>query len=228
MPSPEFSIILPFYRQSDHMHAVIKDFDNALREFGHSYELIIVSNGISDQKDEREERVYGNAQNARQVLLKRSGWGLAVLAGLKIARGTYVVYTNSARTESRELVRMMRYALVSNDAIVKATRIERETFMRKWTSIIYNLLSRFILDVPIWDVNATPKIIPRAVLEKIHLRSEGDPIDAELVYKALQLNVPIVEVPIKQIVRKSGKSTTNIMSALKMFWGIVEIKRGKI
>lgn len=220
-----FSLILPFYKQEDHVREVVNDFQKKLEELGDSFEIIVVINGVSSLSGESVEKILSTTPVITQWSIRKSGWGRAVNWGIAHAQGSYICYTNSARTNGAELVRLLKYAKVSEDAIVKATRIERSSFARKWTSIFYNLLNKFILKTPIWDVNATPKIIPKKLLDTISLSSMGDSIDAELMFKAFQKNIPIIEIPIRQTERKTGKSTTNWKSAVSMFFGIIEIKR---
>lgn len=222
---PLFSLILPFYKQEDHVREVVSDFQKKLEELGDPFEIIVVINGARSLSEESSLKILSETPLVTQWSIRESGWGRAVNWGIAHAQGAYVCYTNSARTSGAELVRLLKYAKVSEDAIVKATRIERSSFSRKWTSIFYNILNKFILKTPIWDVNATPKIIPKKLMDTIPLRSMGDSIDAELMFKAFQKNIPIVEIPIRQTERKTGKSTTNWKSAVRMFFGIFEIKR---
>lgn len=222
---PLFSIVLPFYKQDDHAHAVIEDFRKSLDKLGDTYELIVVVNGAKDIAKEHEFRILSESPHIVIHKIRAAGWGRAVHFGITQSVGTYVCYTNSARTSGAELVRILRYAKVETDSIVKATRIERTTSIRKWTSIFYNLENRLLLKTPIWDVNATPKVIPKHLLDQIPLSEMGDTIDAELMYKAFRKHIPIIEIPIRQHERKSGKSTTNWKSAAKMFFGILHLKR---
>ena len=222
---PTFSIILPFFKQNDHANEVILDFYNTLKKAQENFEIIAVFNGESGMKKEMEEKTDPSAPLVKKILLKKSGWGLAVKAGMAKAQGQYICYTNSARTSPEGLLKLMQYAKVSTDVVLKTTRIKRENSWRKLATIFYNLENRIVLKTPIWDVNATPKIIPRKILDTIELKNDGDVIDAELMYKCFRKNVPIMEMPINTIERRSGKSTTNFLSALKMFWGLIFVKR---
>ena len=190
-----------------------------------TFELIIVVNGVADLPVVEEKKISDeHGVTITRITTRGAGWGFAVKRGLREGAGEYLCYTNSARTNPDELIKLMRYAKVSNDAIVKATRIERENSARKKISVGYNLFNRLILKTAIWDVNATPKVIPRKIMEQISLNSDGDSIDAEFMYKAFKRKIPIIEIPIDHVVRKGGKSTTNWKSAFSMFWGLVEIK----
>jgi glycosyltransferase involved in cell wall biosynthesis len=226
MSQPLFSIILPFYKQADHIPAVLAEFEAVLRAHADDVELLLVVNGVEGANVDAEERVRSEHPRIVEYRLKRSGWGLAVLHGLRNARGRFVCYTNTARTRIDELMRILEYAKISEDVVIKATRISRGSWMRKWVSNFYNLENRIVLKTPIWDVNATPKVIPRKILDRLTLTSEGDLIDAELLVKCFRLGVPIIEIPIQHMDRRSGKSTTGITSAFKMFIGLLKLRKG--
>ena len=220
---PVFSIILPFYRQNDHMQSVINDFKESLNTLEESYEIIVVINGESEATTESQERTVGENPRIIEGSLREAGWGRAILWGFARSRGKYICYTNTARTDAAELVRLMRYALVFNNWVVKSSRIER-TRLRKWVSIFYNLENRIVLGTPVWDVNATPKIIPRDVFERLRLTSANELFDAELLYKAFNNRIPIIEIPILQWERRGGRSITNWLTAVRLFFGVLWLR----
>ena len=223
---PSVSVVLPFYKQNDHAVSTIIDCANEMETLAMPFELIAVYNGVGSLQSSKERRELKNPSSAIEILLREAGWGYAVKAGIEEAHGDYICYTNSARTDMKELVKLIRYALLSKDYIVKATRIARETSTRKWVSRLYNLSNRMILATPIWDVNATPKIIPRNILEKLGpIESNGDSIDAEVLFKAHQKAIPIIEIPSNQIQRRGGTSTTKVISSgAKMFYDLCKIR----
>ncbi len=224
MEQPLFSVILPFYRQEDQVAPVLAEFRAGLDTLRAPYELIAVINGLASQAEERDIRRISESPAVIEVRLKNSGWGLAVKEGMAASHGTYVCYTNTARTKVDELVKLIRYAMVSNEAAVKATRVERSNKIRKWISIFYNIENRVLLGTPVWDVNATPKVIPRRLLDRIPPDSTDDLIDAELMYRCFLAGIPIVEVPVHHIERRGGKSTTGFRSAWRMFTGLIRVK----
>ena len=208
------------------MQSVVNDFKESLDTLGESYEIIIVINGESEATAESQERVAGENPRIIEGRLREAGWGRAILWGFARSRGSYICYTNTARTDAAELARLMRYALVFNNWVVKSSRIER-TRLRKWVSIFYNLENRIVLGTPVWDVNATPKIIPRDVFENLRLTSANELLDAELLYKAFQNRIPIIEIPILQWERKGGRSVTNWLTAVRLFFGVLWLRWGK-
>lgn len=216
---PTISLILPFYLQGAHMQSVIDDYKQSLDKFGETYEIIIIDNGVEGLESEETEEVVSAEPRIIRGKLRKKGWGLALRWAFARVRGKYICYTNSARTSGSDAMNLFRYAMLSEDAIVKAARPERAR-IRRWVSLFYNIENRVLLGTPVWDVNASPKIIPRKVLEKLTLTTSDDLFDAELLYQAYRNHVPIVEVPFLKWERKSGESSTNWLTAVRLFFGV--------
>jgi glycosyltransferase involved in cell wall biosynthesis len=224
MSKPVFSIILPFYKQISHVEGIYNTYCEHLDRLKEPWELIFVINGPDDGTQARLTELNKRA-NVKVERLEKGGWGRAVKHGLAKATGDYLCYTNTARTDINDLTMILKYALVNDDNVVKATRIIREKFTRKLGSTLYNLECRMLFRVPIWDVNGTPKVLPRKVYDKIEITSEDDLIDAEIIALCVKNRVRIIEIPVIATKRLSGKSTTNYMSALKMYKGLFRLKK---
>ena len=160
-----------------------------------------------------------------KVLRSEKGWGRAVKAGLKEAKGDWVGYTNSARTSAQDLMLIVLYSVLYPDSAVKAARGARQGFRRRLGTLLYNLECRFFFNLPTWDVNGTPKFFPRRYEKLLALQSDNDLIDAEFNAVCRQEGYPLVEVPILSTHRHSGKSTTNYTSAFKMYKGAFDLWR---
>jgi hypothetical protein len=121
----------------------------------------------------------------------------------------------------------LRYAAVNDNVLVKASRIVRESWLRKGGSTLYNLEFRMLFRVPVWDVNGTPKVLPRKLLSSLpplQELSDGDLIDAQLITWCFHAGIHLLEMPVLALHRFGGKSTTNIRSALKMYLGLLRLR----
>lgn len=219
-----FSVILPLYKQVAHAEHLYNTYVENLDKLGDSWELLFVVNGVDDGAIARLNEL-NTRDNVRVLWLEKGGWGRAVKFGLSEGKGKYLCYTNSARTEISDLVMILNYARVNNDNVVKATRIIREKMIRKVGSTLYNMECRMLYKVPIWDVNGTPKVIPRKVYEEMDVESDDDLIDAEIIIKCVRKGVRIIEIPVISTARISGSSTTNFASAYKMYKGLLRFKK---
>lgn len=220
-----FSIILPIYNQKEQIPSIIKTYTRELSKMSRSFEIILVVNGSKDKSYDIALGYSRKFINIRVFNLRKGGWGRAIKYGIAQARGTYICYTNSARTDIKDLKKILHYAEINTNVVIKATRITRESFLRRLGSVIYNLECRLLLRIPVWDINGTPKIFPRDLVSRIKIVSDDDLIDAEILTKIFQLHIPVMEIPITYNERTSGVSTTNILSAIKMYWGIYKLAR---
>jgi len=219
-----FSVILPLYKQLSHAEHLYNTYTKHLDTLGETWELLFIVNGVNDGAVEKLNSI-NTRPNVKVLWLEKGGWGRAVKFGLAQAEGKYLCYTNSARTEIEDLIMILNYARVNNDNVVKATRIIREKMIRKVGSTLYNMECRMLYKVPVWDVNGTPKVLPKKVYEELDITSDDDLIDAEIIIKCVRNNVRIIEIPVVSTTRISGSSTTNFKSAYKMYSGLLRFKK---
>jgi glycosyltransferase involved in cell wall biosynthesis len=219
------SVILPVYNQADHIAAVVLDYLDGLRRIRRPFEVLLVVNGSRDASLEVCNALAADHPEVRVIESRPGGWGRAVRLGLAAARGDFLCYTNSARTRPPDLVLAILYAAANPGAVVKAHRRSRETFARRVGSFLYNLECRVLFDLPTWDINATPKVLPRRVYREIALASDGDLLDLELYVECRRRGTPILEVPVYAKHRHSGASTTNYRTAANLYLGALRYWR---
>ena len=224
--SPDLtSIVLPVHNQADHLERIVGGYAEALARLGGRHEFILVTNACRDDSVAVAQRLAATHPEVRHVDLADPGWGRAVKAGLRAAAGDVLCYTNAARTTPQMLSMMLRYMRSSANVVLKANRRIRDSRRRRIGSLVYNLECRALFDLPMWDVNGTPKVFPRSMDKLLELTRDDDLIDAEFNIVCKREGYPVVEVPILATVRHGGKSTTGYGSAVRMYWGAYELWR---
>jgi glycosyltransferase involved in cell wall biosynthesis len=223
--SNSLSIVLPVYNQADHIEKIIDGYVTALSTVPADYEIIIVTNNCRDRSPEIAQALAAKYPQVKAVDTKNGGWGLSVKLGLQQAKGELLCYTNSARTSPEILTLTLLYAIAFPKVVIKANRKIRDGLKRRLGSLLYNLECRAFFDLPVWDINGTPKIFPRSFGKLLNLTRDDDLIDAEFNAICRRNNYPILEVPVLSTKRHGGKSTTNYGSAIKMYWGAYELWR---
>jgi len=213
---PRFSIILPVHNQADQIDRIAGIVRSAVQRVSGGYEMIFVSNGSRDRTLELAQAAARGSGDILAIEAPR-GWGSAVLAGMRAAHGEMICYTNSARVNAADLALALRYSAVNEDVVVKASRKLRERPARRLGSVIYNLECRSLFGLAVWDINGTPKVFHRKILSDLRLTERGDLIDLELLVNAKLSGVPVVEMPVYDTRRLSGKATTNLRAAVRMY-----------
>ena len=224
-PPMDVSLILPVHDQADHIDSIVAEYNVVLRELTTSFEIILVLNACRDSSVEICKALTQWYPELRLIISEQGGWGLAVRMGIQAAQGEVMCYTNSARTTPQDLAMALRYARANPSIVIKANRKMREGVRRRLGSLLYNLECRSLFDLPYWDINGTPKVFPRAFDKLLHLTRNDDVIDAEFNALCQRAGYPVLEVPIFSVRRHGGKSTTNLRSACKMYFGAWQLWR---
>lgn len=229
---PQISIILPVHNQADHIYQTVAEYVEKISVIPNTIEIILVVNGCSDNSAEKcRELEHDFPELIRCIEIEGKGWGFAVSQGLGVSRGDLICYTNSARTSGKDLLLFLLYSLGNKDVVIKASRKIRDDWKRRLGSLLYNLEARSLFNLAYWDINGTPKVFPRKFDKLLNLSQQGDLIDLEFNVICEQENYPMIEIPIVFAQNRKGKSTTNINSAFRMYFGAYqmwkEIRRKK-
>jgi len=225
---PLVSIVLPVYNQADHVEAVVSSFIQALSRTPARTDFILVPNNCRDNSLEVCNELMEKFENVRAFYLEEGGWGRAVRFGLGKAAGDLLCYTNLARTTPEELSLMVLYSIVYPEVVLKANRKVRDSAFRRMGSLLYNIQCRSMFDIPNWDINGTPKIFSRSFDALLGLERNDDLIDLEFNVICRKMNYPIIEVPVFFAKRHGGKSTTNMKTAIRLYWGAYKMWRESV
>jgi len=226
MKAPLISIVLPIHNQADHVGSIVPEYEEALARIPNPHEMILVVNGCRDNSLEICQALAEQHAAIRVVHNEQGGWGLAVKLGLAAAQGELLCYTNSARTRPQDLTLLLLYAIAFPNVVIKANRKIRDRWHRRLGSLLYNLECRALFDLPHWDINGTPKVFPRKFDRLLGLTRDDDLIDAEFNIICRREGYPMVEVPIFSYLRHGGESITTYRSALRLYWGAFQLRRG--
>lgn len=221
------SVVVPFYRQADHLRQAVDEYAAALDHLPIAWELILVPNGPDDGSIELCRQISRDDSRVRMAQPRGAGWGAAVKEGLRAARGDLLCYTNSARTTGADLALLIGHALSAPGTVLKANRKVRESFRRRLGSLLYNLECRALFDVASWDINGTPKIFPRAFDRLLALADEGDLIDLEFLVTCRSERYPILEMPVICSQRRTRRSTTGMGTAVRLYVGALATWRAR-
>ena len=213
------------HNQGDHIRQIVSTYLAKLATLDRPAEVIIVTNGCTDASPAIARDLAAEHENVRTTDLPEPGWGRSVRVGLGLARGDLLCYTNCARTTAEMLALLLIYEAAYPHVVLKANRKIRDNWRRRLGSLLYNLECRALFDLPIWDINGTPKVFPREFDGLLALTRDDDLIDLEFAWVCKREGYPILEVPLLATQRHGGRSTTNYGSALRMYVGAWRLQR---
>jgi glycosyltransferase involved in cell wall biosynthesis len=221
MIRPSVSLILPFRNQADYVIEIVQGHIAMLNEIGISHEIILVPNGSVDNTNAVCRRFSVENPNVRCIEIDGCGWGYAVRSGISAAQANLICYTNSARTQSHDLSKILTYALQNPGSIVKARRFDRHSRIRHLGSLLYNYLCGMLFNLSTRDVNGTPKAFPRSALDLRALQRNDDLIDLEFMWCCRKKGLAVVEISVFGDDRRGGTSTTGWRTAWRLYTGAV-------
>jgi hypothetical protein len=156
------------------------------------------------------------------------GYGNGVLHGLSLSRAAWVGYIPAdGQVDAEDVVRLFEAARSTNGWVVaKARRRFRlDGVARKVVSVSYNLFARLL-----WprlgsiDVNGTPKLLRRDLLDRLDLQSKDWLLDPELLIKAHYLGARVIEFNVFGRVRGTGLSHVRPSTCVRFFTELLRMR----
>ncbi len=142
-----FSIVLPVYKEADHITAVLTEICAALENAGEAFELVLVDDGSPDATWSVLTEATSRFPMLRAVRLSRNfGKEHALCAGLDMAKGDAVIVMDADGQHPPSLLpEMIRTWRETGADIVDATKVHRgaeSTFNKLSARLFYTLWNK--------------------------------------------------------------------------------------
>ena len=210
----EISIVLPTYNEEGNIGRLVRGINKVMSKtkYKNSYEIVIVDDNSSDKTSEMIDKLSKKDKVVALHRYKDKGIFSAVLAGVKIANGKYILNMDSDFNHPPEyILRLLKYKdkydIVLCSRFVKGGDMP-STFISKYGAIGINRIISNILHLGINDGNGGFHIMKKSDFDRIKFRYEvvfGE-FGFELFYRARRLGLKIKEVPFVYRIRDSGES----------------------
>ena len=214
------SIVIPFYNEEDCFQEMLDSLTNQLESDRIDYQLVLVDNGSWYATGILiDEAVKKNSCLKKVSVAKNQGYGWGIINGLNAADGDFVGYMcGDGQVKAEDVSKVIRLILQNPCDMVKVNRVERnDGWLRVSITRLFNWTVPFIFGLESRDLNGTPKIFLRKLLEELKLESKDWFIDVEIMVKSKQLGLKTHEVPIKFEARQKGASHVSALKAIYEF-----------
>lgn len=170
------SIVIPMYNEQDSVAPMVAHVHEALADYCHPWELVIVDDGsIDDTALRLREAMQQYGKHVRAVLLQRNfGQTAAMQAGIDVARGDVIATLDGdLQNDPSDIPRMVKRLLEEDLDLVSGWRQNRkDNWLRKIPSRIANRLIRNITQVNLHDYGCSLKIFRADVIKHVRLYGE--------------------------------------------------------
>jgi glycosyltransferase involved in cell wall biosynthesis len=226
VPSPgvRLSVIVPAYQEGPHIQENLGKLLRELDALGRSYEVIVVSDGNTDETAREAERVV--SERIRVIEYNRNmGKGYALRCGVAHSSGELVTFIDADMELDPRYIKGFIAVMESFDcdAVVGSKRHPmsnvRYPAARRFQSLVYQLLIRAMFRVRVRDTQTGLKLFRRSVLEAVVplLAIKRFAFDLELLVVARHLGFKkVMEAPVDLNYR--FESTVDPAAAWRVLW----------
>ena len=251
---PSLTIVLPAYNEAARIEPALDELFGYLRRRGPAraggrssaelgpVDVLIVDDGSEDETaalvEAREEAVArpdaGPEAGPPMRLLRipHGGKGAAVRAGMLVATGDYVVFTDADLATPPDQIPLLTEALADHD-VALGSRVQPDGSDRRRTQPLYrralgklfHALAAAWVTGPIQDTQCGFKGFRRDAARDLFGRQRIGSIvfDAEIIHLARRRRYRIVEIPVQWSDKRGSRMRFRASLALRVLWDLVRI-----
>ncbi len=219
-----YSIVVPFYNEQESIPPLYMKITEVMEAVGEPYEMVFVDDGSRDDTYKVLLEIYHHDRRVNLVRLRRNfGQTAALKAGFDLARGEVVLSMDGDLQHDPEEIPLFLEKIKDGYDIVSGWRIERKDawLTRRLPSYVANWCMARLSGLDLHDFGTTFKAYRREILSEIHLY--GD-LHRFIPALASWSGARVAEVPIKNTLRKSGKSNYGLRRTTRVLLDLLSVK----
>jgi len=199
--SLELSIVMPCLNEADTLEICIEKARRALDESSIAGEIVVADNGSTDGSQEIAGRM-----GARVVHVEQKGYGNALMGGISVARGRFIIMGDA--DDSYDFLEVPKFVekLREEYDLVQGCRLPpgggrvmpgAMPFLHRWLgNPMFSWMARKWFQAPIHDVYCGLRGFTRQHYDRLEQRCTGMEFATEMIIKSSLYRAKIAEVPI--------------------------------
>lgn len=193
----EVSVVLPCLNEAETLASCITKAQKSLILLGITGEILVVDNGSTDSSQKIAQDL-----NAKVVKVERKGYGSALLAGFRAARGKYIIMADADDSYSLDNLELFIRDLRNGSELVMGNRFAGTIHKgampwlhRYIGNPLLSFIGRLFFRSEIRDFHCGIRGLNRDKVLALNLQTLGMEFASELVVKAILAKYKITEVP---------------------------------
>jgi len=227
---PHLSIVIPALNEAERLPASIKSLCSYLSQQQYAWEIIVVSNGSTDETEQVVKHLEAAHSHVHLVVLKDRGKGRAVRAGVERARGDLIFQCDADLSVPvaclEDFLRLTHDAdVVVGSREAPGARRYREPWHRHLMGRVFNRLVQALAVPGIEDTQCGFKAYRREAAHSLFERQTltGWGFDVELLYLARKHALRIRELGIPWYFDANTRVRPGI-DTVSMVWELILIR----
>jgi dolichyl-phosphate beta-glucosyltransferase len=206
---PYLTLILPAYNETRRLVPGLTAAVEYLQKQSYSWELIVVDDGsvVPVRKLLHDQRAYNRLRIYPVTILRvpvNRGKGAAIARGVAAARGRYIVFSDVDFSVNITMLSQILSALSAAPVVIGSRRAPgsvigtHQPILRETAGRIFTYCSNILLGLRVFDSTCGFKGFQRRAAKQLFsgLVIGGWVFDAEILWRARHLSMPIVQIPV--------------------------------
>jgi dolichol-phosphate mannosyltransferase len=222
--NPKLSLFLPVYNEEENLPRLNEKIFQAMTQLGHSFEVIYVDDGSTDQSLELLRKFAANDSRVRVIAFRRNyGQTAAMAAGINEARGDVLIPMDAdLQNDPADIERLLAKLDEGYDVVSGWRKNRRDAFVtRTLPSKLANGMISKISGVRLHDYGCSLKAYRREMLKDVQLYGE---MHRFIPIYASWAGARVTEIPVAHHPRMAGKSKYGLSRTIKVVFDLVTIK----
>ncbi len=224
----KISIVIPAYNEAKNLpgllqriHACVKK--NSVQQ---NSEWILVDNGSTDETWKILQEAAQKTAYIKPLRIEvNSGYGNGILKGLKRGMGQVLAWTHAdCQTDPEDVLRALN-AYTSESQTGSKVLVKGQRQKRSWIDCFFSFgmqtWASWVLRIKLHEINAQPKVFPRALLNEMQNAPHDFSLDLYLLYLAQKKGYRIHEIPVEFKVRVHGEAKGG-GGSIKNRWKLIQ------
>jgi glycosyltransferase involved in cell wall biosynthesis len=196
-PPIEFSIVMPCLNEAETLATCIQKAQRSLADNNVAGEIIIADNGSNDGSQE-----IATGLGARVVNVQARGYGNALMGGIAVARGKYVIMGDADDSYDfaslGPFIRQLRegYDLVMGNRFLGGIKTGAMPPLHRYLgNPVLTTIGRLFFRSPVGDFHCGLRGFSKSAVMSLDLQTTGMEFASEMVVKATLHGMRVAEVP---------------------------------
>lgn len=222
--APEVSVVVPLYNEEPNVEQLHRELTAAFRDYGRSYELILVDDGSTDGTFDALAALHARDPRIRLVRLRRNfGQTAAFVAGFDRARGDVIVTMDGdLQNDPRDIPRLIAKLAEGHDIACGWRRDRKDPWLSRCVpSYFANRLISVTTGVWLHDYGCALKAFRAEVVKPLRLYGE---LHRFIPAIASEQGVRIAEMVVNHRARRFGVSKYGLSRTMRVCFDLVTVK----
>lgn len=226
----KISVIIPAHNEAHRLGATLERYIQTLSEqYQDAFEIIIVANGCSDRTVDVANAHAQSYPQIRVMSIRAAlGKGGAILAGIRKARGTRIVFTDADGATSPESLIRLANALDRSDIVIGSRRLsgsrilQQQPLRRRILGRLFALVVGMLFALPYRDTQCGAKALRRSAARRLAdaIQEPEWTFDVELLLWARRFGYRVSEQAVEWTDRDGStlKTLSTVRTVLPALW----------